>query len=210
MASKRLDHCATASPSPSVARRCRRALTPAIVGGGVLGLAGLLLMFWPELARHGASAGTWRGLAFALAGTLCFSCGNLLSARMQALGETPALTNAWGMLVGTTALVAGCAAAGVAPAFDASASYVGALLYLAIPGSVIGFTAYLMLVGRLGPERAAYCTVLFPLVALAISSVVEDYRWTAPALAGLALVMAGNVLVFRRPKIVPPARPLAA
>ena len=118
---------------------------------------------------------------------------------MQALGATPALTNAWGMLVGTLALVAGCAALGIAPAFDASPGYVGAWLYLAIPGSVVGFTAYLLLVGRLGPERAAYCTVLFPLVALAISSVVEDYRWTGPALAGLGLVMAGNVVVFRRP-----------
>jgi drug/metabolite transporter (DMT)-like permease len=183
-----------------------RALTPAILGGGALGLGGLLLMFWPELARHGASAGTWLGLAYALGGTLCFSCGNLLSARMQALGETPALTNAWGMLVGTLALVAGCAALGIAPAFDPSPTYVGAWLYLAIPGSVVGFTAYLLLVGRLGPERAAYCTVLFPLVALAISSVVEDYRWTAPALAGLVLVMAGNVLVFRKP--APPLRPL--
>jgi drug/metabolite transporter (DMT)-like permease len=177
----------------------QRALTPTIVGGGALGLGGLLLMFWPELARHGASADTWRGLAFALAGTLCFSCGNLLSARMQALGETPVLTNAWGMGVGTLVLVAGCALAGVPMAFDTSPTYVGAWLYLAIPGSVVGFTAYLMLVGRLGPERAAYCTVLFPLVALAISSVVEDYRWTAPALCGLALVMAGNVLVFRKP-----------
>ena len=177
----------------------KRALTPTIIGGGALGLGGLLLMFWPELARHGASADTWRGLAFALVGTLCFSAGNLLSARMQSLGEAPALTNAWGMAVGTIALVAGCAAFGVAPAFDTSPAYVGALLYLAIPGSVIGFTAYLLLVGRLGPERAAYCTVLFPLVALAISSVVEDYRWTPPALAGLVLVMAGNALVFRKP-----------
>ncbi|MEO5686652.1 MAG: DMT family transporter [Burkholderiaceae bacterium] len=183
----------------------KRALTPTIVGGGALGLGGLLLMFWPELARHGASADTWRGLAFALAGTLCFSCGNLLSARMQALGETPVLTNAWGMLVGTLVLVAGCAAAGVPMAFDTSSTYVVAWLYLAIPGSVIGFTAYLMLVGRLGPERAAYCTVLFPLVALAISSAVEDYRWTAPALAGLVLVMAGNVLVFRKPPVRPAA-----
>jgi len=176
----------------------KRALTPAILGGGALGLAGLLLMFWPELARHGASAGTWQGLAFALGGTLCFSGGNLLSARMQALGEAPVLTNAWGMAVGTAVLAVGCAAAGVAPAFDPSARYVGAWLYLAIPGSVIGFTAYLTLVGRLGPERAAYSTVLFPVVALNVSAWAEGYQWTAPALAGLVLVMAGNVLVFRR------------
>jgi drug/metabolite transporter (DMT)-like permease len=183
----------------------RRTLTPAVVGGGLVGLAGLDLMFWPELARHEASAGTWRGLAFALAGTLCFSAGNLLSARLQALGEPPWLTNAWGMAVGAGVLVAGCLLAGVPAAFDPSPGYVGALLYLALPGSVVGFTAYLMLVGRLGPERAAYCTVLFPLVALAVSSVVEGYRWTSPALVGLVLVMAGNVLVFRKPSARPPA-----
>ena len=42
--------------------------------------------------------------------------------------------------------------------------------------------------------------VLFPLVALNISAVVEGYQWTPPALLGLLLVMLGNVLVFRRPK----------
>ena len=178
----------------------KRPLTPAVIVGGAVGLSGLLLMFWPEIAQHGASHDTLRGLAFALAGTLCFSGGNLMSARMQSLGETPVLTNAWGMLVGALVLGAGCLVCGVPPAFDTSSAYVGAWLYLAISGSVVGFTAYLTLVGRLGPERAAYCTVLFPLVALAISSVVEGYRWTAPALAGLALAMAGNVLVFRKPR----------
>jgi drug/metabolite transporter (DMT)-like permease len=52
----------------------------------------------------------------------------------------------------------------------------------------------------MGPECAAYCTVLFPVVALNISAFVEGYQWTLPALFGLALVMAGNVLVFRKPK----------
>ena len=65
---------------------------------------------------------------------------------------------------------------------------------------LIAFTAYLTLVGRMGPERAAYCTVLFPVVALNISVFVEGYQWTAPALFGLLLVMLGNVLVFRQHK----------
>ncbi|EPN68465.1 membrane protein, partial [Pseudomonas syringae pv. actinidiae ICMP 19096] len=56
---------------------------------------------------------------------------------------------------------------------------------------------------RMGPERAAYCTVLFPIVALNISTWVEGYQWTLAALLGLVLVMAGNVLVFRK------ARPVA-
>ena len=49
-------------------------------------------------------------------------------------------------------------------------------------------------------ERAAYCTVLFPVVALNVSAFAEGYQWTAPALVGLVLVMLGNVLVFRQPK----------
>ena len=179
----------------------RRALTAPVLGGGAVGLLGLTAMFWPEIAGHGASPQTAVGLAWALGGTLCFSCGNLLSARLQSLGEKPALTNAWGMAWGALVLAVGSLLAGVSPAFDFSPTYVGAWLYLAIAGSVVGFTAYLMLVGRLGPERAAYCTVLFPLVALSISSVVEGYRFTPPAIAGLLLVMAGNVLIFRKPRV---------
>ena len=95
-----------------------------------------------------------------------------------------------------------CAVRGIPFEMDWSARYIGALWYLVIPGSVIGFTAYLTLVGRMGPERAAYCTVLFPVVALNVSAFVEGYQWTAPALLGLVLVMAGNVLVFRKPKVV--------
>ncbi|MNZ95378.1 hypothetical protein D3C78_1145240 [compost metagenome] len=72
---------------------------------------------------------------------------------------------------------------------------------------MIAFTTYLTLVGRMGPERAAYCTVLFPVVALNISAFAEGYQWTLPAVAGLGLVMLGNVLVFRKPK---PLAPMAA
>ncbi len=58
------------------------------------------------------------------------------------------------MLYGA-ALVAGVAALRWGPClgFDPSPAYVGALLYLAIPGSVIGFTAYLTVVHRIGPRR---------------------------------------------------------
>ena len=77
-------------------------------------------------------------------------------------------------------------------------SYIGSLLYLAIPGSVIAFSCYLLLVGRIGPQKAAYSTVLFPLVALAMSTLFESYEWSPIALAGVAMVIAGNILVFYR------------
>jgi drug/metabolite transporter (DMT)-like permease len=177
-----------------------RRIAPQVLAGGAFGLAGLCLLFWPELAGHAADAGILTGFGWALAGTLCFSSGNLLSAALQARGLQPAQTNAWGMAFGAGVLVAWCIATRQPFVFDPSARYVGALLYLAIPGSVIGFTAYLTLVGRLGPERAAYCTVLFPIVALNVSAALEGYHWTAMGLCGLVLVILGNLLVFKRPK----------
>jgi drug/metabolite transporter (DMT)-like permease len=183
----------------------RRKIAPQVIGGGALGLGGLLLLFWPQIAGHAGDAATLVGLAWALGGTLCFSSGNLLSSALQTRGLAPAQTNAWGMAFGTLLLFGYCLAAGTPFVFDSSPRYIGALLYLAIPGSVVAFTAYLTLVGRLGPERAAYSTVLFPIVALNVSAIFEGYQWTASALTGLVLVMLGNMLVFRRKTVVVPA-----
>ena len=180
----------------------RQRIAANVLLGGALGLAGLGLLFWPELAGHEASHESLLGIGLALCGTLFFSAGNMLSSLQQKAGLKPLTTNAWGMLYGALMLVGICLVRGTPFAFDWSRRYVGSLLYLAIPGSVIGFTAYLTLVGRMGPERAAYCTVLFPVVALNISVFAEGYQWTAPALLGLGLVMLGNVLVFRKPKPV--------
>ncbi|MFP6864140.1 DMT family transporter [Pseudomonas sp.] len=181
-----------------------------VLVGGALGLGGLALLFWPELAGQEASHETLLGIGLALMGTLFFSAGNMLSSLQQKAGLKPLTTNAWGMLYGALMLVAICLVSGTPFGFEWNTRYIGTLLYLAIPGSVIGFTAYLTLVGRMGPERAAYCTVLFPVVALNISVFAEGYQWTAPALFGLVLVMLGNVLVFRKPKVLSAAAALAA
>lgn len=173
-------------------------LHPRVLLGAALGVAGLLLLFGTEVLKDLGQPQTLRGLALAMAGTYCFSLGNLLSGALQRRGLRPLQTNAWAMLAGTVLVSAWALASGQAPAFDLSPTYVAAWLYLAIPGSVIGFTTYLTLVGRLGADRAAYCTVLFPVVALNVSAWAEGYRWTTPALLGLGLVLAGNVAVFWR------------
>jgi len=170
----------------------------------------VVALSWQQLAGASFSWLSLWGLGLAFLGTLCFSFGNLLSSRLQKLGHMPLQTNAWAMLTGTLVLLAGCLLAGVPLRVESDPRYWGALLYLAVPGSVIGFTAYLMLVGRLGAERAAYCTVLFPLVALNVSALWEGYRWTPAALAGVVLVLIGNVLVFKKPAPRPQAAPVSA
>ncbi|MGH8808660.1 MAG: DMT family transporter [Noviherbaspirillum sp.] len=186
-----------------------RPIQPQVILGALLGLAGIALLFLPQMSGHWGDRGMLGGLGLALLGTLFFSTGNLLSSRMQALGLTPWLTNTWAMFFGAGILTLAALLLGMPFELEATPRYLGSLLYLAIPGSVIGFTAYLLLVGRLGPERAAYCTVLFPVVALTISTIFEGYRWDAPAFVGLALVLAGNLLAFvpvRRPAAVAAVR----
>ena len=82
--------------------------------------------------------------------------------------------------------------------FELTFRYVGSLFYLAIFGSIIAFGCYLSLIGKIGVDRAAYVTLLFPLVALALSTVYEGYRWSGMALVGVALILAGNMLVLRK------------
>ena len=173
-----------------------RALQPSAIVGAMLGLVGILCLFAPEVIGHAGDRTMWLGLAITLVGTMCFSVGNLLSSRMQSMGLHPTATNGWAMLIGASVLTVGSLAAGFSFQPEWTPRYLGALLYLAVPGSVIGFTTYLLLVGRIGPERAAYSTVLFPFVALAVSTVFEGYRWSVPAAVGLALVVLGNLIAF--------------
>jgi drug/metabolite transporter (DMT)-like permease len=76
--------------------------------------------------------------------------------------------------------------------------YLGGLIYLAVIASVIAFACYLTLLGRIGSARAGYATVMFPVAALLVSTVLEDFTWGPEALTGLACVIAGNLLVLRR------------
>ncbi len=80
---------------------------------------------------------------------------------------------------------------------DPTVTYLGSLALLVRISSVLAFVSYLSLVGRIRPGRAAYATVIFPVFALLISANFEVFNWTWLALAGLALGMAGNMIMIR-------------
>jgi drug/metabolite transporter (DMT)-like permease len=102
------------------------------------------------------------------------------------------------MLYGALALYVVALLTGTAITVDLTPAYLGSLFYLAVFGSVVGFWAYVTLIGTIGPDRAAYSSLLFPVVALLISTLFEGYQWTLLGLAGFALVLGGNWLVMRR------------
>ena len=100
------------------------------------------------------------------------------------------------MLYGTVILFAYACFSGSKFSFDPSPSYVLSLLYLALFGSVIAFGCYLTLVGRIGADRAAYCSVLFPIVALCLSAAFEGYGLNVLSALGIVFVLGGNALVL--------------
>ncbi len=171
-----------------------------VVVGALFGLAGISVVFWPELVGFDLSREGSLGLVLALAGTLSASLGMLTSGRNQRHGLPVLQNNAFSMAYGLIFLFAFCTVRGVPFTFDFSATYVLSLLYLALFATVIAFWTYLTLVGRLGADRASYASVLFPIVALTLSTIFEGFHWTAPAAAGVALVLVGNVLILAAPK----------
>jgi drug/metabolite transporter (DMT)-like permease len=163
-----------------------------------LGVFGLGLLFGRDIAI-GLRTGTLEGVGLAALGTLLFSLGNMAARRNSAAGLSPATTNAWGMAYGALVLAILIAATRTPIVAPPDATYLAATLYLAAIGSVIGFTIYLLLLARIGSSKAAYATVLFPIVALSLSTLFEGYSWTWTAGLGLLLTLAGNIVIFSRP-----------
>lgn len=164
---------------------------------GALGVAGLACLFWPDI-EIAAGAPTLRGIGWAVLGTLIFSWGNMASRQNTHLGITPVTANAWGMGIGALCLLAILFATGQPLVLPQGGIYWTALVYLSVIGSIIGFTTYLMLVGRIGSAKAGYATVLFLIVALTLSTLFEGYEWTALSNLGVILAGLGNVVMFRR------------
>ncbi len=170
-----------------------------VLAAAGLGLAGIALVFWRDLSALDPASGPMIGLGLALLATYSASLGNMASLRNQRAGLPVIEVNALGMAYGAVFTTAIVLFRGAPIAFDPSPGYVGSLVYLALFGSVLAFGFYLTLLGRIGAGRAAYAAVVFPLVALVISTFLEDFQWTAPALLGVALTLVGNVLALSRP-----------
>jgi drug/metabolite transporter (DMT)-like permease len=170
---------------------------PGMVFGAVVGMAGVCVLFLPEIRSFSLSDQSLSGIAFCLGGVFLASLGNITSARNQKFDLPVLQTNGFGMIYGSVAM------AGIALLLDKpftmvwAPGYLLSLGYLAVFGSILAFGCYLTLVGRIGPDRASYAIMLVPGVALVFSSLFESYRWTAHSFTGLALVMAGNLMVLR-------------
>ena len=171
-------------------------IEPRMIWGAAIGMAGLLVLFWPSIETVSFTDRTLLGAGLSLSGAVMASLGNMVSHRAQREGLPIVSSNAWGMFYGMLFTAAIAWRRGLPFAFEYSVPYVASLLYLAVFGSIVAFGSYLKLLGRIGPHRAGYTMVMFPVVAVLLSVLFEGLAIEWHLIAGIALVLGGNLAIL--------------
>lgn len=164
--------------------------------GAAIGLAGIMALFQDDISEllNGTAIGT--GILFSIAATYLASLGNMASRKLTELKVNVINANAWGMSYGVLFLFITALFTTDGFEFSTAPDYLISLAILAILGSIVAFGAYLTLLGRIGADKAAYATIIFPIIALMLSSIFEDYQWTMVKFFGIGLILIGNVVIL--------------
>jgi drug/metabolite transporter (DMT)-like permease len=164
----------------------------------VFGIGGIVFLFWPEVSSFDLADKTIVGAGLATISVVIASLGNMVAIVNTARDLPVTAVNAHAMAWGCASSLLISLLMGQSINFSFEQAYIVSLLYLAVFGSAIAFGAYLALLRLIGAARAAYTSVLFPLVALIISTIFENYQWSTLAVVGVALIVAGNWLALTK------------
>ena len=168
--------------------------------GAILGLIGIIVLFWPEINDTELGKETLLGLSLCLLGTLLASTGNMVSMKNKLMNLPMMQANAWGMFYGALVMTIVLFSQGKSFSFSYTLPYISSLLYLSIFGSIIAFASYLTLLNSIGAHKASYTSVMFPAVAVVISTLVEGFSWNSYTVIGLLIIVAGNIVVLTKPR----------
>ena len=173
-------------------------ITKQVYFGGAFGLLGIVTLFWPQLTDIELGATTFLGLGLCLLGTFSASIGNMLSIKNQKNNVPIVQANAWGMMYGAIFTSLAVIVQGKQFTFSFEPAYLTSLVYLSLFGSVIAFGCYLSLMTRIGSHKTSYANIIFPAIAVIISTVVEDFAWSEYTVIGLSFVLLGNLVVLTK------------
>lgn len=168
--------------------------------GAILGLIGIIVLFWPQINDTDLGKESLLGLSLCLIGTLLASTGNMVSMKNKLMNLPMMQANTWGMFYGTLTMTTVLLAQGKSFSFSYTLPYISSLLYLSIFGSIIAFASYLTLLNNIGAHKASYTSVMFPAVAVIISTIVEGFSWNIYTVVGLLIIVAGNIAVLTKPR----------
>ena len=167
-----------------------------VVLGAMLGFLGTILIYKSEFSSFNTSSDYLIAVAFALSSVMFASLGNITSAINQKNGMPVIQTVAYGMMYGALSMGIIAFVLGKPFVINTSFEYLASLAYLSIFGSIIAFTMYLTLIGRIGADKAAYTIVFVPIIAIIISAVFEDYLLDTYAIIGMVLIVVANVVAL--------------
>jgi drug/metabolite transporter (DMT)-like permease len=171
--------------------------------GSILAVTGLVLLCLNELEANPApTREVLLGLGFSVLGLLSASVANVYQAREHVRRHDLTALLAWSMAIGAALDVALAWIVAGPPVFSSRPGYWLGLGYLAVLASALAFSLYFPVVRKIGPGKAAYSSVLVPIIAMAFSTVFEEYRWTALAIAGAGLTLAGMLVAMSRGRLV--------
>nr|WP_208402979.1 EamA family transporter [Sphingomonas japonica] len=166
--------------------------------GSAIAMAGVALLFVHESRVDPSGVATvLTGVAITLAGVLSASISNVMSASATARRYPMSTTLAAAMLIGTALNALFAYATTGPPVFEWRAGYIAGVLYLGLFASALAFTLYFGVIRVIGPAKAAYSSVIVPVIAMLLSTLFEGYRWSLLAAAGGVLAMAGLVIALR-------------
>ena len=175
-----------------------------VVCAAALSICGVVLLFSHSLVQawHTAEGpggnGFLLGLVLAVVATLASSGGNMVAVRTGREHDNSVfVTTAWAMFWGMLSVAIWALITGQTWHLPVRPVYWISMLYLALFGSVIAFTAYFTLINRIGPGKAAYTGVMTPVVSVLLSMRFEGYQPGAIGFLGMALCLAGVLWAVR-------------
>ena len=170
-----------------------------IIAAAIIGIIGLVFIFFTEINEQANNADTIYGVSWLLVAVLISSLGNMTAIVNINRGISIFKANAHAMLWGSIISFAVAIILGKPIVFDSNPSYIFSLIYLAVAASAITFVCYLILIREIGSTRTAYTSLLFPVVALFISTMAGEYSWSLYSLIGVIFILFGTWLAL--PKI---------
>jgi drug/metabolite transporter (DMT)-like permease len=180
--------------------------TSRFVVSSLVAIAGIGMLFAHELREHIArSDQIVAGIALTLVGMVAASSANVFQARPKVRRFPLFALLAWSMAAGAVMDIAFAAATAGPPVIDTRPGYWLGLTYLAFAASALTFSLYYPVVRKIGPAKAAYSSVLVPIIAMGFSTALEGYRWTPLAAAGAVLALGGMLGALSRSRSVVPA-----
>ena len=173
--------------------------TRRFASSSLVAVSGIVLLFVHEMHGHEANSSQVAvGIGLTFVGMLGASVANVMQARPEVRRYPLFAMLAWSMAAG--ALIDGLIAAVVTgpPVFTVAPTYWLGVLYLSLVGSVLTFSLYYPVVRIIGPAKAAYSSVLVPVIAMGFSTWLEHYHWTPTAVVGALLALGGMAGALNR------------